>query len=153
MAPLLVAGVTGIDLSEAQAWTGANAAGNRFLIPRIGTDYDYRALYLALVAIKKQSPRATLLSLTAEDEIALEHIVATMDTTRLRLESDSTTSLQAFNEALYQGRFLMEGEHFAELFPDVIWSLKPSDEPIHTAAGEPIVPFGGGIRGALRAEK
>ncbi len=51
-------------------------------VPMRGTKYDHEALHAALVAVKRQHPHESTVTLTAEPTTALFDVIATMDTMR-----------------------------------------------------------------------
>lgn len=57
----------------------STTAGDRFVIPRVGDDYDREGLNERLAVFRKHDPNALALTVASEDGIAFAHLILAMD--------------------------------------------------------------------------
>ena len=84
-----------------------------------GRSYNYVDLYGKMVKIKDQFPDESVVNLTADSKMPFKHIIATMDTMRIRLEADAYDEWETFANAKYK----FDGDKMQLLWPDVIFAV------------------------------
>jgi biopolymer transport protein ExbD len=81
--------------------------------------YNWRELYNQLARIKKEYPKETVVTLSADAEVPFAVLVRVMDVARFQLEKESYDSNSEFWQAQYQ----TEGNQYAVLFGDPVLSI------------------------------
>lgn len=85
-------------------------------IPKRDGEYDFVALYNAVVRIKADYPEESTFRLTADADIAFGHLIRVMDTVRVRLAGSNYDNVATFRAAAVSSEVDL-------LWPDVAFAV------------------------------